>query len=47
MRSGDVQSVFIKAGDSDTKEEPSIEEATGETLGGALLWLSRNFVRKK
>ena len=34
-----VGSMFIKAGDSETKEGLRVEDATGESLGGALLWL--------
>ena len=35
---GDFESMFIKAGDSETKEGVRLEEATEESLGGALLW---------
>ena len=42
MSPGDFESTFIKAGDSETKEE-----ATGESLGDALFWLPRNVTRKK
>ena len=41
------ESTFIKTGDSETKEGPRVEEATVESLGGALLWLSRNVRGKK
>ena len=44
---GDFESRFSKAGDSETKEGLRGEEATGESLGGALLWLSRNGIGKK
>ena len=44
---GDFESTFIKAGDSETKEELRIKKATGESLGGALCWLCRNVVGKK
>ena len=40
MSPGDLESTFVKAGDSETKEGLRIEEATGESGGGALLWLS-------
>ena len=43
---GDFESTFIKAGDSKTKEGLKVEEVTGESLGGALLWLPRNVNRK-
>ena len=33
--------MFIKAGDSETKEGLRVEEAVGERRGGALLWLPR------
>ena len=36
---GDFESMFIKAGDSKTKEGPRIEEETGERLGGPALAL--------
>ena len=39
--------MFIKAGDSETKEGLRVEDAGRESLGGALLWLSRNTVEKK
>ena len=38
---------FIKAGDSETKERLTVEEARGESLGGSLLWLLRNVIGKK
>ena len=31
------EGTFIKTGDSETKEGPRIEKATGEILGGAAL----------
>ena len=34
---GDSESMFIKAGDSETKERFRVQEAIGEHLGGALL----------
>ena len=37
---GDSESTFITAGDSGAKEGLRVEEATGESLGGALLWLA-------
>ena len=37
MSSGDFGRMFIKAGDSETKGGLRIEEATGESLGGAAL----------
>ena len=37
--------MFIKAGDSETKEGLR-EEATGKSLGSALLWLSRHIIGK-
>ena len=40
-RPGDLKSVFIKAGDSETKKGPGVE-ALGESIGGAGLWLPRN-----
>ena len=42
MSLGDLESMFIKAGDSATKEGLRVEEAMRECLGGALLWLFRN-----
>ena len=44
---GDFESMFIKAGDSETKEGLGIEEATRESLGSALLWLPGNIIGKK
>ena len=44
---GDFESMFIKAGNSETKEGLRVEDAGRESLGGALLWLSRNTVEKK
>ena len=41
-----VESTFIKAGDSETKEGLRVEKATGESLGGALPGLSTNVVGK-
>lgn len=38
--------MFINAWDSKTKEGLNIGEATGEYLGGAYLWLSRNVIGK-
>ena len=43
----DFESVFVKAGDGETMEGLRVEEATGESLGGALLWISRNITEKK
>ena len=34
--------MFIKAGDSETKEELRVEAATGESVGSALLCLPGN-----
>ena len=42
-----VESTFIKAGDSETKEGLRVEKATGESIYSALLWLPRNFIEKK
>ena len=39
IRQGDFESMLTKAGDSETKEGPRIEEATGESPGGAALFL--------
>ena len=44
---GDFESMFIKAGDSETKEGLRVEKATGESIYSALLWLPRNFIEKK
>ena len=46
MSPGDFESMFIKAGDSDTKEGHRIEEVTAESPGSALLWLSRGVIGK-
>lgn len=46
-RSGDFESRFITVGDSETKKEPRIEGAAGESRGSALLWLPRNIMGKK
>lgn len=35
---GDFERMFIKAGTSETKEGLGVGEATGEILGGTLLW---------
>ena len=43
---GGFESTFIKAADSEAKGL-RVEEATGESLGRALLWLPRNLVRKE
>lgn len=34
---GDFESTLVKAEDSETKEGHKVEEATGESLGGAAL----------
>ena len=47
MNPGDFDSIFIKAGASETKEGLRVEEATEESLRGALLWLPRNFIGEK
>ena len=47
MSPGYIESPFIKDGDSETKKGLGIEEVTGESLGGVLLWLLRNVIRKK
>ena len=44
---GDFERAFIKAGDSETKDVLSIEAATGDSLGCAVLWPPRNVIRKK
>ena len=45
---GDMESIFIEAGDSETKEEAlGVEEVPGENLGSALLWFPRNAIGKK
>ena len=44
---GDFESMLIKVEDNETKEGLTVEEATGEGLGSALLWLLRNVVAKK
>ena len=44
---GDFGSMFIKAGDSETKERLRVKDATGESLGSALLCLPRKVVGKK
>ena len=46
MSPGGFEGGFIKALGSDTKEGLRIEEATGENLCGAVLWLSRNVICK-
>ena len=46
MSLGDFENLFIKVGDSETKEGLRVEGATGESLGGALLWLFSNIIRK-
>ena len=43
---GDFESIFVRAGDGETQEGLSVEEATGEPLGSALLWLPRNVTGK-
>ena len=40
------QSVFVKAGDSETREKHTVEEAIRESLGRAV-WLTRNLIGKK
>ena len=47
MSPGDLESTFAKVGDSETKERLTLEEATGESLGGALLWPPRNIAGKE
>lgn len=37
MKPGDSESMFIKAGESETKEGLRVEETTGYSLGSALL----------
>ena len=44
---GDFESMFIEAENSETKEVPSVEEATGESICSALLWFPRNFIENK
>ena len=44
---GDFWGMFIKAGDSETKEGDRVEEETGDSLGGALLWIPRNIIGQK
>ena len=39
--------MFIKAGDSETKEGLRLEAATGESLGVGLLWRPGNILGKK
>lgn len=39
--------VVIKAGHSETKEGIRVQEATGESLGSALLWFSRKAIGQK
>ena len=39
--------VFVKSGESKTEEELKVEEVTGESLDGALLWLPRKVIGKK
>ena len=41
MSPGDFERTFFMAGGSETKERRRAEEVTGESLGGALLWLPR------
>ena len=41
MSPGDFDSVFIKAGDNETKEELRVEEVTGESQGGLLCILEK------
>ena len=43
---GGVGAAFIKSGDSESKEGLRVEEATGESLGSALLWLPRKVTGK-
>lgn len=43
---GDFDSMFITVRDSEMKEGFRTEKSTVESLGG-LLWLFRNFIRKK
>ena len=42
----DLESAFIKAEDNETKEGLRVEEATGEILRHALLWLPKNIMGK-
>ena len=44
---GDFENTFTKAGDRETKEGFRIEGVTGESLGGALLWLPRRVIGKE
>ena len=39
--------MLIKAENSETKEVPSVEEATGESICSALLRFPRNFIENK
>ena len=43
---GGFESTFLKAGDIETEEGLRVEEATGERLGGALLWHPRWVIGK-
>lgn len=47
ISSHDSKCIFIKVGDSEAKEGCRVQEATGESLGGALLCLSRNITGQK
>ncbi|KAF6131180.1 hypothetical protein HJG60_008050 [Phyllostomus discolor] len=44
---GGFEILFVKAEDSERKEGLRVEEATGESPGGALLWLPRRVMGKK
>ena len=46
MNLGDLGNMYIKSGDSETKEWLRVEEVTGESLGGAL-WLSKIVIGKE
>lgn len=43
----DLETVFIIAGDSETKEALGVEGTAGESLGCAVLWLPRNVTGKE
>lgn len=47
MYPGDFEILFIKADDRETKKGLRVEEATRQSLGGALIWLSTNIIGKK
>ena len=47
MSPADFKNRFIKARNSETKEDLSVETATGEILGSALHWLPRYVIENK